>query len=90
MNLDPDGRWDGAQDQKKEKHSNSALNDLLCPARIEIITDNIAEKLDEMADISEYWRKNRDKKRMPNAIRAAMLMLAEELTILSKANEVPR
>lgn len=84
MNLDPEGRLDGAQDGEKQKHSNSALNDLLCPARIGITTDHVAEKLDEMADIAEYWRKNRDKKRMPNAIRAAMLMLAEELTMLGK------
>jgi len=73
-----------------ETETNSALIDLLCPARIEITTDHIAEKLDEMADIAEYWRKNRDKKRMPGAIRAAMLMLAEELTMLNKVNEIPR
>ena len=38
----------------------------------------IAEKLDEMADLSEHWRKNRERGRMPNAIRAAMMMLAKE------------
>ena len=31
-----------------------------------------------MADLCEYWKKNRAKGRMPNAVRAALLMLANE------------
>ena len=30
-------------------------------AKLEIFKDEIAEKLDELADLSEYWKKNRDK-----------------------------
>lgn len=54
------------------------------PGRIEILTDPIAEKLDEMSDIAECWRKNREKQRMPTAIRSAMVMLAEEISMLVK------
>lgn len=59
----------------------------LVPGKVEVHRDLIAEKLDEMADISEYWKKNRDKGRNPNAIRAAMLMLCEECIALSQMKE---
>lgn len=42
----------------------------------------MAEKLDELADLSEYWKKNRDKGRNPNAIRSALIMLCDEITKL--------
>ncbi len=51
------------------------------------MNDIIAEKLDEMADISEYWKRQRDKGRNPTAIRSAMLMLAHEVTMLVQTQE---
>lgn len=54
---------------------------------IEIHHDTIAEKLDEMADLSEHWKRNREKGRNPNAIRAAMLMLAQEVTGIARAQD---
>jgi len=52
------------------------------PPKIEVVKDVIAEKLDELSDIGEYWKKNREKGRKPNAIRAAMLMLINEIKLL--------
>lgn len=54
---------------------------------IEIHRDTIAEKLDEMADLSEHWKRNRDKGRNPNAIRTAMMMLAHEVTLLAQRHD---
>lgn len=56
------------------------------PRNIEIVRDDIAEKLDEMSDLCEHWKLNRERGRNPTAIRAALLMLAEECTILTRAN----
>lgn len=47
--------------------------------KIQVYKDHVAEKLDEMADLCEYWKRNRDKGRTPGAIRAALLMLVEEV-----------
>ena len=51
--------------------------------KIEVVTDPVAEKLDDLADICEYWKRHRDKGRNPTAIRAALIMLANELAILA-------
>lgn len=56
------------------------------PQKIEIVRDDIAEKLDEMSDLCEHWKRNRERGRNPTAIRAALLMLAEECTILARIN----
>ena len=60
------------------------------PGKIELHKDTIAEKLDEMADIAEYWKKNREKGRNPNAIRAAMVMLANEIKVLADSEHLTR
>lgn len=39
----------------------------------------VAEKLDEMADLSEHWKRNRDKGRTPTAIMAAIIILLDEV-----------
>jgi len=49
--------------------------------QVEIHPDLIAEKLDELADLAEYWKKNRDKGRMPTGIRAGMIHLAKDITV---------
>lgn len=54
--------------------------------RLEILHDPIAEKLDEMADLCEHWKRNRSLGRNPTAIRAALLMLAQECIALTTAN----
>lgn len=59
----------------------------LTPGKTEVHRELIAEKLDEIADVSEYWKKNRDKGRTPNAIRAAILILCEESIALSQMKE---
>jgi len=51
-----------------------------CP-QVEIHTDVIALKLDEMADLAEYWKKNRDKGIMPAGIRAGMIHLAKDIAL---------
>lgn len=66
--------------------SESSLNALLT-SEVQVSRDMVAEKLDEMADIAEYWKKNREKGRMPNAIRAAMLMLARETLAIQEMEE---
>jgi hypothetical protein len=53
----------------------------------EVHRDLIAERLDEMADLCEHWKKNRERGRMPNAIRAALMMLAEECCHIKRSEE---
>lgn len=52
--------------------------------KIEIVRDHVAEKLDEIADLCEYWTRNRAKGRNPTAVRAALLMLAKEVTAIDE------
>lgn len=52
------------------------------PCEITVWRDEQAELLDDMADLCEYWKRNRGKGRTPNAIRRALvkagaLILAE-------------
>jgi len=41
--------------------------------------DPIAEKLDELASLGEYWQRNREKGRQPRAVRAAMIIIVREI-----------
>lgn len=59
----------------------SPLDNMVSTARVEIGRDIVAGKLDEMADLCEYWKCNRKAGRDPKAIRAALLQLAEEVTL---------
>jgi len=52
-------------------------------SELKIHRDTIAEKLDQMADLAERWKRNRDKGRASNAIRSAMMMLAREVTMIA-------
>jgi hypothetical protein len=54
---------------------------------IEMHSDTIAEKLDEMADLSEHWKRYREKGRNPSAIRVAMMLLAHEVTAIARAHD---
>lgn len=57
---------------------------------IEVKIDVIAEKLDEMADLCEIWKKNREKGRQPNAVRSAVLMLVDEIIMEQVAGQIPQ
>ncbi len=58
----------------------------LPPGKVVVVTDTVAEKLDEMADLCEHWKRHRERGRKPTAIRAALMMLAAECTALERAN----
>jgi len=46
---------------------------------LKVYKDVVAEKLDEMADLCEYWKKNKEKGYEPKAIRQSLVMLSSEL-----------
>jgi len=47
-------------------------------AELEVKFDYVADALDDMADLCEHWKRNRERGRTPNAIRSALLMLMRE------------
>lgn len=49
--------------------------------------DPVADALDDMAALGQHWTRNRERGRMPNGIRAAMLMVAREVLALNDAAE---
>ena len=49
---------------------------------IEIVKDHLSEKLDELADLAEYWKKWRCRGGNPHGIRRAMIMLSTEVSSL--------
>ena len=53
----------------------------------EIKKDEIAERLDELADLGAIWNKHRAAGRMPNSIRQAMMMVIDEIGILKTIDE---
>ncbi len=55
---------------------------------IRLHRDPIAEKLDEMADLCECWRKNREKGRNPNAIRQALIILSNEVVMIDSVANI--
>jgi hypothetical protein len=52
----------------------------------EVQADPVADKIDEIADIGEMWKRNRDKGRNPKAIRTAMIIAIDELVDIISAN----
>lgn len=47
--------------------------------KIEVVRDHIVEKLDELADLFECWKRRRDKGQTPEAVRTAILLTVDEL-----------
>ena len=52
--------------------------------------DEIAEKIDELADLCEFWSKNRKRGVMPQGVRAAIVMTAQDIAALVRVQEVGR
>lgn len=51
--------------------------------RLEVMRDPVADALDDMAALCEYWKRNRDKGRTPSAIRNPLLQMAREVLMLA-------
>lgn len=49
---------------------------------IKIVTDQIAERLDELVDLGEIWNKHRKAKRMPRGVRQAMITVSREICFM--------
>lgn len=56
---------------------------------IQIMRDEVAERLDEMTDLFAYWQKNRAKGRTPVAVRNAILMAMDEIALLRATKAIP-
>ena len=48
-------------------------------SRIYVVHDDVSTKLDELADLCEYWRRWRARGVMPSGVRAALIMVAREV-----------
>ena len=46
--------------------------------KLTVMADPVADALDDMAALGLHWTRNRDRGRMPNGIRQAMLLVARE------------
>ena len=47
----------------------------------EVVTDEIANLLDDLAGLGEHWARNRAKGLMPRGIRNAMVQTAQEIAL---------
>lgn len=45
-------------------------------------SDQVAEKLDVLADICEHWKRNRERGITPDSIFEALLMLVGEIALM--------
>lgn len=54
---------------------------------LDVLADPVADALDDMAGLGEHWRRNRDRGRMPNGIRGAMLLVARDVLMLADAEQ---
>lgn len=50
--------------------------------------DEIAEKLDEMADLCEIWKRNRDKGHTPNGVRHALMSVVNEIVMMESIKRI--
>lgn len=51
---------------------------------LELMRDPVADALDDMAALGQHWTRNRERGRMPNGIRMAMLLVAREVLALDE------
>jgi len=48
-----------------------------------VLHDDVSDRLDEMADLCEHWKRWREERsRTPQSIRAALVMLSSEVVLL--------
>lgn len=57
---------------------------------LEVKCNHVAEALDDLADLCEHWKRNREHGRMPVAIRAALLMSMRETLAMHDAEAAPQ
>ncbi|MCM8613750.1 hypothetical protein [Accumulibacter sp.] len=53
---------------------------------LEVKFDHVAEALDDLTALCEHWKRNRERGRMPRAIRAALLMSMREALAMHDAD----
>jgi hypothetical protein len=53
----------------------------------QMMRDPIADALDDMAALGEHWKRNRERGRMPNGIRSAMLLVARDVLDLQEMQQ---
>ena len=51
---------------------------------MDITMNEVDAKLDELADICEHWKRNRERGHTPDAIKGALLMLVAECAALTQ------
>ena len=51
------------------------------------LQDHVADALDDMAALGQHWMRNRERGRMPNGIRQAMLIVAREALAYAEASD---
>lgn len=56
-------------------------------ATLTALADPVADALDDMAALGQHWTRNRERGRMPNGLRAAMLLVAREVLAHADAQE---
>lgn len=54
------------------------------PGALMLVHDDVSQRLDEVADLCEHWKRWREVRgHTPQAIRAALVMLAREVAMLA-------
>lgn len=66
------------------------MNEPMMQNKLVVMRDPVAEVLDDMAALGEYWQRNREKGRMPGSIRAAMLLAAREAIMVEEMEQASR
>ncbi|NQY62648.1 MAG: hypothetical protein HRT38_02805 [Alteromonadaceae bacterium] len=61
------------------------MSDKIRPGEIGLYRDPIEEKLAELADLAQLWRKHDDLGRIPSAIRVGMLSAVRDIQTLMDA-----
>lgn len=64
----------------------------LQPLEIQQTLDPLSDLLDDLAALGEHWKRNREKGRIPFAVRSAILMVARDALAQAEANnaEAPK
>jgi len=58
------------------------------PGRMMLVHDDVSQRLDEMADLCEHWKRWREgRDYTPRAVRAALVLLSREVAALAEFEE---